>query len=78
MLDRVVWQATLAENFLCQLIRDNETTGWLTVVRKDNDKTVLAVSLPLNRESIYDTRLQDLRQWEDLCVDAVDRELESA
>jgi hypothetical protein len=65
-----IWEAKLDDIYNCQVIRENESQGTLTIERDGNILFTETVGLAYG--AIFGPDVSDVAYWEDQCVAFVD------
>jgi len=73
MID-LIWEATLDNQYKCQVIRLNEVHGQLSVVDNKTDNKLLERPVTLSYGARFGPDVDDLYYWQELCVETVDKE----
>lgn len=67
-----IWQATLDDRYTCRVDRINEVHGLLTVKDTIDNRELLSREVTLAYGARFGPDVDDVAQWEDWCVAAVD------
>ena len=69
----IVWESKLDEIYSCKVIRQSGYIGLLTVKNIKTEEFLLEKEVSLMFGSIFGADVDDVAEWQDLCIDAVDR-----
>ena len=75
-----IWKSTLDKRYLCRVVRIQRRgvkdgyAGKLTVTDTRHDSVIYEQAVGLAYGAAFGPDVDDVRQWEDLCVDVVDKE----
>lgn len=67
-----IWQAQLDNRYDCAVTRINESHGLLTVTDAENKTTVLENEVTLAYGARFGPDVDDVADWQERCVQAVD------
>lgn len=68
----IVWESMLDQRYSCKVIRQTGRTGLLTVKDCETEEFLLEKEVSLAFGSIFGPDVDDVAQWQDFCVDAVE------
>ena len=67
-----IWEAQLDNRYDCQVIRINEAHGLLTIIDTENQTTLLSDEVTLAYGARFGPDVDDVTDWQERCVQAVD------
>lgn len=67
-----IWKAQLDDRYDCQVQRINEAHGHLTVTDTTDQKILLQQEVTLSYGARFGPDMDDVADWEERCVQAVD------
>lgn len=70
MSEDTIWSANLDDKYVCAVTRLDESRGRLTV--KDGERTLLDEVVGLAYGAMFGPDIDDVLDWQDKCVAAVD------
>lgn len=68
-----VWEATLDNKYHCSVSRTGDYTGKLKVIDTEKDSIILDKEVGLSYQAMFGPDVDDVRLWEDLSIEAVDK-----
>lgn len=74
----VVWENTIDQmTWLCKVVRDGDTGyhGRLTVTNLGSGEVILDEAVGLSYAAQFGPDVADVREWEETCINAVDKAL---
>ena len=70
MID-VLWEAKLDDTYQCKTERTSKSTGILKI--KQDKKVLFEKTVNLSYGALFGPDIADVREWEQICIDFVDR-----
>ena len=67
----IIWESKLDDTWDCKVIRESDYQGRLVV--SDNDEVILNETVSLAYGATFGPDISDVAQWQDMCVDVVDK-----
>ena len=69
---QTIWESQLDDRYDCRVTRINEAHGLLTVTDTENQKTLLSNEVTLSYGAAWGPDVDDVADWQERCVQAVD------
>ena len=67
---KIIWETTLDDIYDCEVTRQDDSTGILTI--KTKNIVVYSCAVNLSFGSIFGPDVHDVAEWESICIDYAD------
>lgn len=71
-----VWEATLDDRYECQVIRTEDPYKGILLIH-DGTREILREEVGLSYAAQFGPDVDDVQLWQDMCIQAVDKDNES-
>ena len=68
-----VWMSKLDEKYDCRVTRTGERTGILTMINLEDATVLVDREVGLSYGAKFGPDFADVQQWQDICVEAVEK-----